>query len=251
MFKKKDDVNSESEEDKEENLDNETADNGSNESESSEDSGVSKEYEEYNEKESMDVEKNKNEKEKTDEADNNHTETDKDKVKDFEKEKLIKCVKDENKKLKDKVSKIQSENAKFKNEIDTLKDRFSRTVAEYDNFRKRTAREKEKIYTDVCEDVLKEVLPVLDNLERAISVEGNTEDLKKGVEMTMKQFKNALKKLNVEEIPTDGQFDPHLHNAVMHVEDDNYGKNSIVEVFQKGYKKGDKVIRYSMVKVAN
>jgi Molecular chaperone GrpE (heat shock protein) len=143
------------------------------------------------------------------------------------------------------------ENKKINSENDALKDRLSRTVAEYDNFRKRTAKEKEGIYTDACEDILKELLPVLDNLERAISVEGTVDDLKKGVEMTIKQFTNALEKLNVEEISTDGEFNPHVHNAVMHIDDNQYGNNEIAEVFQKGYKRGDKVLRHSMVKVAN
>lgn len=143
------------------------------------------------------------------------------------------------------------ENKKMNNENDALKDRLARTVAEYDNFRKRTAKEKEGIYTDACEDILKEMLPVLDNLERAISVEGTVDDLKKGVEMTIKQFKNALEKLNVEEISADGEFNPHVHNAVMHIDDAQYGNNQVVEVFQKGYKRGDKVLRHSMVKVAN
>jgi molecular chaperone GrpE len=146
---------------------------------------------------------------------------------------------------------LAEENKKINGENDTLKDRLARTVAEYDNFRKRTAKEKEGIYTDACEDILKEMLPVLDNLERAISVEGTVDDLKKGVEMTIKQFNNALEKLSVEEIQADGEFDPHVHNAVMHIDDDQYGNNQVVEVFQKGYKRGDKVLRHSMVKVAN
>lgn len=146
---------------------------------------------------------------------------------------------------------LVEENKKIINENDALKDRLARTVAEYDNFRKRTAKEKEGIYTDACEDVLKEMLPVLDNLERAISVDGTVDDLKKGVEMTIKQFKNALEKLNVEEIQADGEFDPHVHNAVMHIDDEQYGANQVAEVFQKGYKRGDKVLRHSMVKVAN
>ncbi|EDK32952.1 nucleotide exchange factor GrpE [Clostridium kluyveri] len=153
--------------------------------------------------------------------------------------------------LKSENIKLKSENEKIHNEFKTLQDRLSRTAAEYDNFRKRTAKEKEAIYSDACKDILKEILPVLDNLERAVEVEGNIDDLKKGVEMTIKQFKTAFEKLNVEEISTEGEFDPNIHNAVMHIEDDKYDKNSIVEVFQKGYKREDKVIRYSMVKVAN
>lgn len=153
-------------------------------------------------------------------------------------------VKEENQKLLD-------ENNKIKNENEALKDRLARLNAEYDNFRKRTSKEKEGIYTDACEDVLKEMLPVLDNLERAISVEGSAEDIKKGIEITIKQFGSALEKLSVEEISNEGEFDPNFHNAVMHIEDDQYEKNQVVEVFQKGYKRGDKVLRYSMVKVAN
>lgn len=153
--------------------------------------------------------------------------------------------------LKSENIKLRSENEKIHNEFKTLQDRLSRTAAEYDNFRKRTVKEKEAIYSDACKDILKEILPVLDNLERAVEVEGDIDDLKKGVEMTIKQFKTAFEKLNVEEISTEGEFDPNIHNAVMHIEDDKYDKNSIVEVFQKGYKREDKVIRYSMVKVAN
>lgn len=153
-------------------------------------------------------------------------------------------IKNENLKLKDEVSKLN-------NELEALKDRLMRTSAEYDNFRKRTAKEKEGIYTDACADVLKVILPVIDNLERAAGAEGSLEDLKKGIDMTLRQIKDSLGKLNVEEIPAEGEFDPNLHNAVMHVEDENFGKNSVVEVFQKGYKRGDKVIRHSMVKVAN
>ncbi len=157
---------------------------------------------------------------------------------------LLNGVKEENQKLLD-------ENNKIKNENEALKDRLARLNAEYDNFRKRTSKEKEGIYTDACEDVLKEMLPVLDNLERAISVEGSAEDIKKGIEITIKQFGSALEKLSVEEISNEGEFDPNFHNAVMHIEDDQYGKNQVVEVFQKGYKRGDKVLRYGMVKVAN
>lgn len=153
--------------------------------------------------------------------------------------------------LKKENLELKSENKKAINELNAIKDRLARVMAEYDNFRKRTVKEKDNIYSDACKDILKEILPVLDNLERAVKVEGNADDLKKGVEMTMKQFNSALSKLNVEEIPCEGEFDPNLHNAVMHIEDDKYDKNSIVEVLQKGYKREDKIIRYSMVKVAN
>lgn len=161
-----------------------------------------------------------------------------------EEEKVITSLKDENLKLKD-------ENKKLDNELNALKDRLLRLNAEYDNFRKRTEKEKKTIYTDACSDVLKHMLPVLDNLERAIAAEGSAEDLKKGIEITTKQFDEGLKKLGVEEIESNGEFDPNYHNAIMHIEDDNFGKNQIVEVFQKGFKREDKVLRFSLVKVAN
>jgi len=155
--------------------------------------------------------------------------------------------KDMNKKMK----KLQEENMKLENEVIAFKDKLLRTTADYENFRKRTIKEKEGIYTDACADVLKEVLPVLDNLERALSVEGCGEDLRVGVEMTVRQFNDAFNKLGVEELAPEGEFDPNFHNAVMHVEDEQYGTNEIVEVFQKGYKRANKVLRHSMVKVAN
>ncbi|WP_186430822.1 nucleotide exchange factor GrpE [Clostridium sp. BSD9I1] len=153
--------------------------------------------------------------------------------------------------LKEKNSNILNENNKLSNELETLKERLLRTIAEYDNYRKRTSKEKEGIYTEACSDVLKHMLPVLDNLERAVSAEGSFEDLKKGVEMTLKQFKGSLEKLGVDEISIDNGFDPNYHEAVMHIQDENYGNNEIVEVFQKGYKRADKVIRHSVVKVVN
>lgn len=151
----------------------------------------------------------------------------------------------------DIMRKLKDENKKLNNELEALKERLLRLTAEYDNYRKRTAKEKEGIYTDACTDVLKEMIPVLDNLERAISVEGSVEDIKKGIEMTIKGFKASFEKLGVEEIDATGEFDPNYHQAVMHIEDENLGANSVAEVFQKGYKRGDKVIRYSVVKVAN
>ncbi|MEW8992829.1 nucleotide exchange factor GrpE [Clostridium sp.] len=154
---------------------------------------------------------------------------------------------DEMKKFRNRKEEIKE----LKEENDSLKDKLLRTIAEYDNFRKRTSKEKESIYTEACADVLKEILPVLDNLERAVAVDGSAEDLKKGIELTKNQFTASFEKLGVEEISSDGEFDPNFHNAVMHIEDENLGKNQVAEVFLKGYKKGDKVLRHSMVKVAN
>ena len=148
------------------------------------------------------------------------------------------------------IRKLKDENKKLSNELDALKERLLRLTAEYDNYRKRTAKEKEGIYTDACTDVLKEVLPVADNLERALAVDGNVEDLKKGVEMTIKGLLNSLEKLGVEEIDTTNGFDPNVHQAISVVEDANLNSNDVAQVYQKGYKKGEKVIRYSMVTVA-
>ena len=134
-----------------------------------------------------------------------------------------------------------------------IRDRkYLRLAAEYDNFRKRTAKEKEAIWNDAKADAALAFLPVYDNLERALKQETADEAYKKGVEMTMTQLKEVLTKLGIEEIPALGEpFDPNLHNAVMHVEDEGAGENTIVDVFQTGFKSGDKVVRFAMVKVAN
>ncbi len=131
-------------------------------------------------------------------------------------------------------------------------DRYLRLMAEYDNFRKRSAKERENIYTDVRVDTVSKFLPVYDNLARAMGTVTADEAYKKGVEMTFNQLCEVFKKLGVEEIEAVGKtFDPNFHNAVMHVEDEEKGENEIVEEFQKGFKVGEKVIRFSMVKVAN
>ena len=133
------------------------------------------------------------------------------------------------------------------------KDALLRTAAEYDNFRKRTAREKESLYGDATADAVKEFLGVADNLERALEQEDCTvEDLRKGVEMTQKQMLAALEKLGVTEMGHEGDpFNPEIHSAVAHIDDENLGENVIAKVFQKGYRIGDKVIRHAMVQAAN
>jgi molecular chaperone GrpE len=151
----------------------------------------------------------------------------------------------------DIMRKLKDENKKLTNEVEALKERLLRISAEYDNYRKRTTKEKEGIYTDACTDVLKEMIPVLDTLERAVAVDGSVEDFKKGIDMTIKGFKSSFEKLGVEEIDATGEFDPNLHQAVMHIQDESLGNNLVTEVFQKGYKRGDKIIRYTMVKVVN
>ncbi len=144
------------------------------------------------------------------------------------------------------------ENATAKEEIADEHDRFLRLIAEYDNFRKRSARERENIYTDVRVDTVTKFLPVYDNLQRAMNTQTSDEAYKKGVEMTFNQLRQVMTALGVEEIPAEGEkFNPTVHNAVMHVEDESVGENVIVEEFQKGFKLGEKIIRFSMVKVAN
>ena len=131
-------------------------------------------------------------------------------------------------------------------------DKYLRLAAEYDNYRRRTTKEKESIWNDAKADAASAFLPVYDNLERDLKQETADEAYKKGVEMTMTQLRSVLEKLGITEIPALGQpFDPTLHNAVMHVEDESLGENTVAEVFQAGFKLGDKVIRFSMVKVAN
>ena len=137
-------------------------------------------------------------------------------------------------------------------ELAAANDRYLRLMAEYDNFRKRSQKEKENLYGDIKANAVKEFLPVYDNLERALAAETADEAYRKGVEMIMAQFNKTLEKLGVTEIKCLGEkFDPQFHNAVMHVDDEEKGENEIVEVFQKGFMLGDKVIRFAMVKVAN
>ena len=131
-------------------------------------------------------------------------------------------------------------------------DKFLRLAAEYDNYRKRTAKEKESIWTEAKAQTVAAFLPVYDNLERALKQETADEAYKKGVELTMKGLQDAVTKLGVEVIPAMGEtFDPNFHNAVMHVDDDAVEENTVVDVFQQGFKCGEKVIRFAMVKVAN
>ena len=131
-------------------------------------------------------------------------------------------------------------------------DKYLRLAAEYDNFRKRSAKEKESAWADSKASTAAAFLPVYDNLERALKAPCSDEAYQKGVEMTMNQLKDVLTKLGIEEIPALGEkFDPNCHNAVMHVDDDSVEENTIVEVFQTGFRAGDKIVRFSMVKVAN
>ena len=163
--------------------------------------------------------------------------------------KAEKAEKKKTKKLEAEVAELQKQLAAKEEELQACEDKYLRMMAEYDNFRKRSAKEKESVYADAYADCIANILPILDNLDRASKSE-NFEGVKKGLEMTVKAFDDALSKMGIAEIETK-IFDPNLHNAVMHVDDEALGESEIVEVFQKGYAKGDKVIRYAMVKVAN
>ena len=145
-----------------------------------------------------------------------------------------------------------SETELLRSQLAQQEDKYLRLAAEYENYRRRTAKEKEAIWADAKGDAAAAFLPVYDNLERALKQETADEAYKKGVEMTMNQLKAVLEKLGITEIPALGEtFDPNVHNAVMHVDDENLGENVVADVFQAGFKLGEKVIRFAMVKVAN
>ena len=168
-----------------------------------------------------------------------------------EPEKSEKEKKKEEKKAK-KEKKEEPKEPDYKAELNGANDRYLRLLAEYDNFRKRSQKEKDAIYGDIRSDVIGKFLPVYDNLARALQQSTEDEAFRKGVEMIMTQFCTTLEKLGVTKIESLGKtFDPKLHNAVMHTEDETKGENEIVEVFQDGFMIGEKVIRFAMVKVAN
>ncbi len=166
--------------------------------------------------------------------------------------------KDSKKSERKKERELEAENIKLKealekaeNEKAETEDKYKRILAEYDNFRKRTAKEKEGIYSDAYGDAIKEILPVIDNLERAAACSEG--EILKGVQMTLNQFRDTLSKLGVEviEAKEGDPFNPDLHNAVMHTENPDMGENTVSALLQKGYKKGDRIYRYAMVAVAN
>ena len=139
-----------------------------------------------------------------------------------------------------------------KADYDELDDRFKRVYAEFENYKKRSSKERETLYNSIVGDVVESMLPVIDNLENAVKVETKDDNYKQGVELVLKQFKDVLSTKGVQEIPALGEtFDPALHEAVSSVQDDTKGVQEIVEVYRKGYKIGSKVIRHSMVVVAN
>ena len=169
-------------------------------------------------------------------------------------EKTSRSEKKKLKKAEEQINKLNAEIEALGAQVSEANDKYMRLYAEYDNFRRRTQKEKEGIYSDAYVDALTQILPILDNLERAAqySTEDSEHPLAKGLELTLKSFAETMEKMGVSEIPALGeQFDPNVHNAVMHIDDESFGENEVVEVFMKGYAKGDKVLRFSMVKVAN
>lgn len=161
--------------------------------------------------------------------------------------------KEENKKEKKnrKIRELEAKIEKLEAESAEKDDKYLRLCAEYDNFRRRSQKEREGVYSDAYSDAIKALLPVLDNLGRAVGCE-DPKALADGLALILKSFDEGLAKLGVEEIKAQGEtFDPERHYAVLHIEDESYGENEVVEVLQKGYTRGEKVIRYAVVKVAN
>ncbi len=165
-----------------------------------------------------------------------------------------KTQKEDKKKSKKLEAELAEANKKLeagKIELAALNDKYLRMMAEYENFRRRSQKEKEEIYGDAFSEAISAILPIMDNVERAAQY-SESESVAKGLEMIAKSFAETLTKLGASEIEALGKtFDPNLHNAVMHIDDETYGEGEIVEIFQKGYAIGSKVIRHAMVKVAN
>jgi molecular chaperone GrpE len=156
-------------------------------------------------------------------------------------------------KVEEETAKLASDLEAAQKAVEETKDQLLRTLAEYDNFRKRTEKEKAAIYDHAVKDAVSQILNVADSMEMALAHKDcEADDLRKGVEMIDKSLKDALSKLKVEAIGAVGDtFDPSLHQAVSHIEDENLGENVIAQVYQKGYRIGDKMIRHATVVVAN
>lgn len=160
-------------------------------------------------------------------------------------------MKEKNKKA-DEIIELKKQIESQKVQIDETEDRLKRVAAEFDNYKKRNVKERDGMYNSLVADIVSNLLPILDNLEKAAEVETKDEEYKKGIELVLKQFKDVMLARGVTEIETVGKtFDPELHEAVSSVQDDTRGEKEIVQEYRKGYKIGDKVIRHSMVVVAN
>ena len=167
-------------------------------------------------------------------------------------EESVKAEKVSKRELEAEVIKLRESAEKAEKALAESEDKYLRVLAEYDNYRKRTVKEKEGIYSDAYGDAIKEILPVIDNLERAAAFTDG-EKILQGLKMTLTQFEATLERLGIEKINSEigSPFDPEIHNAVMHTENPDLGENTVAAVLQTGYKKGDKVYRYAMVSVAN
>ena len=166
-------------------------------------------------------------------------------------EKLDRKEKKIMKKLESELADAMAKNAELESSLKDEQDRALRIMAEYDNFRRRSKAERDSVYSEAYADAINEILPIIDNLERAEAYDSSA-DVNTGVTMILNAAREALKKMGVEEIPAEGcEFDPNVHNAVMHIEDENLGENTVSAVLQKGYRRGDRIIRYAMVQVAN
>ena len=160
--------------------------------------------------------------------------------------------KNEQQEQNEELNQKADEVIELKKQLEEKEDRLKRLMAEFDNFKKRSAKEREMLYNTLISDIIKNLLPVLDNLEKAANAETKDEGYKQGVELVLKQFKDVLTANGVQEIETIGiTFDPELHEAVSSVIDENLGEKEIKEEFRKGYKIGTRVIRHAMVVVAN
>ncbi len=152
----------------------------------------------------------------------------------------------------DEIIEVKKQNETLKIKLDETEDRLKRVAAEFDNYKKRTNKDRETMYSSLLGDIVSKFLPAIDNLEKAVSSETIDENYKQGVELVLKQFKDVLMTMGVKEIETVGKtFDPELHEAVSLVQDENLGEKEIKEEYRKGYMIGDRVIRHSMVVVAN
>ena len=153
---------------------------------------------------------------------------------------------------KPKKTRKNAEVEKLKAELNEVNDRLLRTAAEFDNYKKRTEREKLSVAEYAKANVIKTLLPILDNADRAAGFEAGTEQYNKGIEMIVKELASLADKLGLKEIGVVGEeFNPEIHEAIMHIEDENFGENTVAAVLQKGYKFGDTVVRPAMVQVAN
>lgn len=158
----------------------------------------------------------------------------------------------ENEEVNKKEEKNQKKEMVPKQDYDELDDRYKRILAEFENFKKRSFKERDGLYNSILSDVVEVILPVVDNLENAVKAETQDTDYKQGVELVLKQFKDVLQSKGIEEIKAVGEiFDPELHEAVSSIQDENLGEKEIAQEYRKGYKIGNKVIRHSMVVVAN